>query len=149
MIENVGHWITITLTSGLRKEGYFYAMDPDKKSIILFNQDQAIVIFGHAIKEYQFDKEKKMDRVELENKIHCSTNQIPTKEQLKERKMGLIQYFEKHRVPITYSNNDPVIQVLESARVLPPYVITSIESDNIILRKRVRDLIIYYDDDQA
>lgn len=53
MIENVGHWITITLTSGLRKEGYFYTMDPDKKSIILFNQDQAIVVFGHAIKEYQ------------------------------------------------------------------------------------------------
>ncbi|CAO3620980.1 unnamed protein product [Cunninghamella blakesleeana] len=144
-IENVGYWITVTLNSGLIKEGYFYTMDPDKKSMILYNEGDAIVLLGHAIKEYQFDRGKNMDRVELENKIQCSTNPIPTLEQLKERKNHLIHYFDKHRIPITYSENDPVIQVLESARVLPPYVITSIESDNVILLKRVRDLILYYD----
>ncbi|KAI8089502.1 Gemin6 [Halteromyces radiatus] len=141
----IGCWTVVTLKSGTTRQGYFYTVDPESKSMILYNQGTAIVVLGHSIQYYQFDKEKTMKLEELETALHCHQNHVPTDQQLEERKRGLIDYMKKHHIPITHSADDPVIQVLGCARVQPPYVSTSITGDNIILRKRVRDLVTQYD----
>ncbi|KAI8335362.1 Gemin6 [Chlamydoabsidia padenii] len=144
--EHIGQWTTVTLTSGKTQQGYFYTMDPDTKSMILYTPPSAVVLMGHAIKHYYFDQEKEAINVnEMEKALGCQQDHVPTQHQLQERKQGLINYLEKCRIPITHSPDDPVIMVLGCTRVAPPYVSTSITSDgNVILLKRVRDLVASY-----
>ncbi|CAO3599515.1 unnamed protein product [Absidia cylindrospora] len=120
-------------------------MDPDSKSMILYADGKAFVMLGHSIQHYQFDKTTTMTMEEMEKHLCCQEDHLPTMQQLEERKNGLIGYMEKHRIPITHSAGDPVILVLGCTRVEPPYVSISTSGDNVILLKRVRDLITQYD----
>jgi hypothetical protein len=51
--NHIGKWITVALKSGKTQQGYFYTMDPDTKSMILYNPPSAIVVLGHSIGHYQ------------------------------------------------------------------------------------------------
>ncbi|KAI9498603.1 hypothetical protein BDB00DRAFT_798654 [Zychaea mexicana] len=58
-----------------------------------------------------------------------------------ERRDAFVAYLEKSRIPFRHED-DPVIHVLGRARVEPPYVATSVISDNNVIRDRVREMIM-------
>ncbi|PKK74617.1 hypothetical protein RhiirC2_738470, partial [Rhizophagus irregularis] len=54
----------------------------------------------------------------------------------------LILLFESNRIQITYTNDDPVVHILDRAHISPPYVISSIECNNEIILQRVKEMMV-------
>ncbi|CAO3699813.1 unnamed protein product [Rhizopus stolonifer] len=95
--------------------------------------------FGKKKKKKTVDKEKTMEIKEMDDKLMKDEFKLKN---LEERRLGLLEFFEKNRVPIECKEKE--IHVF-SAKIEAPYVSTSVICENSLVRKRVRDLMIDFD----
>ncbi|KAJ2963502.1 hypothetical protein NQZ79_g1493 [Umbelopsis isabellina] len=141
IVNACGHFVTVKLQNNDIQSGYLYVIDPVNKSVILKHetQDIAIVILRHQTVsiEVNYDQPAKLAFVANEEAEDINEDSAA----MKHRKQIAIDLLKASRVPIKYSTENTVIQILDTASLYPPYVPTSIQCDNPIIRKRVSDLL--------
>ncbi|KAG0180044.1 hypothetical protein DFQ29_001307 [Apophysomyces sp. BC1021] len=99
---------------------------------------------AHAAESLTFNKDVRMDVDKMDEQMQLDNQTMYDIDSpwVTQRKNTVIKYLERHRIPMRYDVNDPVIHVLGCARVEPPYTATSVSSDNAMIRIRVRDLVM-------
>ncbi|KAL7308724.1 hypothetical protein PS15m_011892 [Mucor circinelloides] len=144
LLELLGHYITVTLKNQKTITGYLYTIDPTSKHVVMYdNKDQRVsVVMNSSIQDLNIDSEDHIDLHIIDAALKYQNENRFTNEWLEKRRQGLIQHLEKHRIPIQYQLNEPVIHVLGCARVESPYAATSVVCDNALIRKRVRDIVL-------
>ncbi|KAG2182481.1 hypothetical protein INT43_007411 [Umbelopsis isabellina] len=141
IITACGHLVTVKLQNNDTQSGYLYVIDPFNKSVILKHetQDIAIVILRHQVVSIEANYDQPAKLMFVTNPEEEDINEDSAA--MKNRKQNAIELLEASRVPIKYSTEHTVIQILDTANLYPPYVPTSIQCDNPIIRKRVSDLL--------
>ncbi|KAF7731629.1 Gem (Nuclear organelle) associated protein 6 [Apophysomyces ossiformis] len=158
-VQHIGHYTTVVESTKKIHHGYLYTIDPNSGSIVLYDDDErkVIVIMGHAVESITFKDDVSMNVAKMDEAMNLNS---PTSYDINapwiiQRKDSVIKYLERvrssdtemkavneHRIPMRYDVHDPVIHVLGCARVEPPYSATSVNSDNTMIRIRVRDLMM-------
>ncbi|KAG0733899.1 hypothetical protein G6F57_005372 [Rhizopus arrhizus] len=91
-----------------------------------------------------FDPSRYLELKEMDDEIIKNPPVELNRSNLESRRHQLTEFFKKNRIPIECEKE--VIHVLGSADIRPPFVITSVQCENELIRKRVRDLMIEFDD---
>ncbi|KAL9553401.1 hypothetical protein MBANPS3_003314 [Mucor bainieri] len=143
-LELLGHYTTVTLKNQKTISGYLYTIDPTSQHVVMYdNKDQrVVVVMSSSIQDLNADSEDHIDLHIIDAALRYQQENQYTSEWLETERQGLIQHLEKHRIPIQYQANEPVIHVLGCARVESPYAATSVVCDNALIRKRVRDIVL-------
>ncbi|EIE88799.1 hypothetical protein RO3G_13510 [Rhizopus delemar RA 99-880] len=81
-----------------------------------------------------FDKNRSLELKEMDNDILKDPRVEFNQAHLESRRHQLIEFFKKNRIPIEYDKD--VIHVLGSADIRPPFVVTSVQCENGLIRKR-------------
>ncbi|KAH8556137.1 hypothetical protein BGW37DRAFT_471244 [Umbelopsis sp. PMI_123] len=141
-----GHLVTITLTMNDTQSGYLYVIDPICGTVILKHEteDKAIVLLRHQIRSIQVDTDNRLTQSQLDELLASAVEAEDLKYDsavMRQRKQQAIKLLESSRVPIKYSTDDEVIYILDSARLMSPYVPTSIYCDNSIISERISNII--------
>ncbi|CAB4491773.1 unnamed protein product [Rhizophagus irregularis] len=141
--ESLGKLCTIKLKNNEKDlKGYLYNIDPVTLTIFLlqiendFNKNELpsrykiLVVMNYAISEFKVNNEENgISRHILDNVVNQRIEDFKNEsEKMQQRKKDLILLFESNRIQITYTNDDPVVHILDRAHISPPYVISSIES---------------------
>ncbi|KAF1796097.1 Gemin6 [Mucor lusitanicus] len=143
-LELLGHYTTVTLKNQKSITGYLYTIDPTSQHVVMYDsKDQrVVVVMSSSIRDLNVDSEDHVDLHIIDAALKYQQENRYTSEWLEKRRQALIQHLEKHRIPIQYQANEPVIHVLGCARVESPYAATSVVCDNALIRKRVRDIVL-------
>ncbi|KAI9468272.1 MAG: hypothetical protein EXX96DRAFT_624242 [Benjaminiella poitrasii] len=139
IVNSLGHYTTVQLKNKDIITGYLYTIDPEAGHVALFKEQNIVILMSHSIVDVNIDKDDFIELQEIEKALQVELFDTVW---LEKRRHDLIQFLEKNRIPIQYEQNEPVIHVLECARVESPYMATSVVCDNALIRKRVRDLIL-------
>ncbi|KAI8877698.1 hypothetical protein K501DRAFT_197614 [Backusella circina FSU 941] len=142
IVASLGCYTTVSLKDQSEYSGYLYTVDPENGHVILYTPEQPVtVIMSHVLDMLSIDTDKKIEIESMDQAMHYE-GKMYDKVWLDQRRDDLIQLLEKKRISIQYEANEPVIHVLRSARVEPPYVATCVFCDNDLIRKRVRDIVL-------
>ncbi|KAI8577776.1 hypothetical protein K450DRAFT_250787 [Umbelopsis ramanniana AG] len=146
IVASRGNLVTALLSTNESQSGYLYAIDPVGGTVILKHEteDKAIVLLRHHVKSIQVNADNRLSQSQLEDLLASGVGAESLKhdsEAMRQRKQQAINLLESNRVPIKYSSDDKDILMLDSARLTPPYVPTSIQCDNSIISERISKII--------
>ncbi|KAG0333334.1 hypothetical protein BG000_009252 [Podila horticola] len=66
---------------------------------------------------------------------------LASPESILARKAQLIELLRSTRIPVETTDEDPVVHILNSAHVRPPYLPSSVDCPNPVIRERVKAII--------
>ncbi|CAG8584603.1 11678_t:CDS:2 [Acaulospora morrowiae] len=145
--ELLGTLVTVKLSTGKTLEGYLYNVDPVTFTIILlqaenFDTDsplsgyKVLVVMSHAVAEFKVNDEvEAIPRHLLDSIVAKKVEDYSIdSEKMRQRKERLISLF-------TSATNDSTIHIMDCAHIAPPYVDSSVECENEIVLKRVKDMM--------
>ncbi|CAO3678427.1 unnamed protein product [Umbelopsis ramanniana] len=147
VVASRGHFVTVTLSTHDTQSGYLFTIDPVNGTVILKHEseDKAIVLLRHHVKSIQVNTDNRLSQSQLEDLLASDVGAESLKhdsEAMRRRKQQAINLLESNRVPIKYSSDEEDISMLDSARLTPPYVPTSIYCDNSIISERISKIML-------
>ncbi|XP_053207771.1 gem-associated protein 6-like [Panonychus citri] len=145
-IKLVNKKITVTTDNGNDYQGIVKTIDPLTGSIVLlqFNDEELskpsdlMIITGHAVKRLtlQTDQQPQSSTINLDI---IKENEID-QDELKGRKIKLIEWFEKNRIPVEENDNQELV-VAKSITIKSPYTKDDCNSSNVMVVRRIQDLM--------
>ncbi|XP_034837957.1 gem-associated protein 6-like [Maniola hyperantus] len=131
-----GKCVKLQLIQKREAKGFVHAIDPEGHSIILrepHGEDyQMIFVPGQAIIGISV-----IDSIPSIEPVQKAST-MPNSELLEERKKKLMSWFGMNLLPVTEEGDNIVFK---SVLILPPYDVTNIYSNNLIVTKQVREIV--------
>ncbi|KAG2188740.1 hypothetical protein INT44_003879 [Umbelopsis vinacea] len=127
---------------GSTSKTYFYLSLVNADNRLSQSQLEELLASGVGAESLKHDsaamRRRKQQAINLLESVRQKKKRMPTK--LKPAVLKKKLAF-KNRVPIKYSSDEEDIVMLDSARLTPPYVPTSIQCDNSIISERISKII--------
>ncbi|KAG0035706.1 hypothetical protein BGZ82_005136 [Podila clonocystis] len=158
--SHLGSICHVTLKSGKYYSGHLYNVDPETLTLLLLLLVQApedkegkvdlqqdcktiVSIRQHAIKDFSIDKSSASGKLKVEDmdRLVPVSASLASPESILARKAQLIELLRSTRIPIVTTDEDPVVHILNSAHVRPPYLPSSVDCPNPVIRERVKAII--------
>ncbi|KAI1297783.1 hypothetical protein EDD11_006931 [Mortierella claussenii] len=102
-----------------------------------------VAIRQHALKAFKLEDNTSSDRMsfeEMDTIAHIS-HKLRDPAEIQERKDKLVAMLRSKRIPVETAAEDPVVHIMNSAHVHPPYLPVTIDCDNGVVRERVKGMI--------
>ncbi|KAG0352593.1 Gem (Nuclear organelle) associated protein 6 [Podila minutissima] len=155
--SHLGSTCHVMLKGGKDYSGHLYNVDPETLTLLLLvqapedkegkvdSQDYKtiVAIRQHAIKDFSIDKSPASRKITMEDMDKCVpvSASLASPESILARKAQLIELLRSTRIPVETTDEDPVVHILNSAHVRPPYLPSSVDCPNPVIRERVKAII--------
>ncbi|KAF9192181.1 hypothetical protein BGZ51_006155 [Haplosporangium sp. Z 767] len=165
--SQLGSRCQASLLNGKVVSGYLYNVDPETETLFILqtsndqqnhvpgtmtagsrdnsndNARAMIAVRKPFISEFHIADGSKADKLELDEMdamVHISP-QVGSVAEIKARKKRLLAMLQSKRIPVETTDEDAVIHILHCAHVHPPYLPSTIECQNSIVRDRVESML--------
>ncbi|KAF9381105.1 Gem (Nuclear organelle) associated protein 6 [Podila verticillata] len=155
--SHLGSTCHVMLKSGKVYSGHLYNVDPETSTLLLIqdssedkegkvdSQDYktVVAIRQHAVKDFSIDKSpvgRKLTVEDMDTLVPISAS-LASPESIHSRKAQLVELLRSTRIPVETTDEDPVVHILNSAHVRPPYLPSSVDCLNPVIRERVKAII--------
>ncbi|KFH70272.1 hypothetical protein MVEG_03123 [Podila verticillata NRRL 6337] len=155
--SHLGSTCHVTLKSGKVYSGHLYNVDPETSTLLLIQDSSddkegkvnshdfktVVAIRQHAVKDFSIDKSPISRKLTVEdmNTLVPISASLASPESIHSRKAQLVELLRSTRIPVETTDEDPVVHILNSAHVRPPYLPSSVDCPNPVIRERVKAII--------
>ncbi|KAG0344055.1 hypothetical protein BG004_004780 [Podila humilis] len=163
--SHLGAHCHVSLTNGTAYQGYLYSVDPETSTLLLVVLDQegsplagdrvedsvqmpdspvvVVAVRQHAIKDFSINKSPESRRLTMEDmdKYVPISSQLLNKEAVHARKTRLVESLRSKRIPVESTDDDPVVHIMASAHVRPPYLPSTVDCPNRVISERVKAMV--------